>query len=94
MKSLSTYRAQQVPRQQLSALQPKDNDIAWETSGSGHEPGAGERVIVRRDERSGFQDRDETVYGHKPFLVLADYLTRRGIAVLTREHSQSDQRRE
>jgi pimeloyl-ACP methyl ester carboxylesterase len=31
---------------------------------------------------SGAQDRDETILGHKPFLVLADYLTRRGIAVL------------
>jgi hypothetical protein len=31
---------------------------------------------------SGAQDRDETIAGHRPFLVLADYLTRRGIAVL------------
>lgn len=31
---------------------------------------------------SGQQDRDESVLGHKPFLVLSDYLTRRGIAVL------------
>jgi len=31
---------------------------------------------------SGAQDRDETVCGHRPFLILADYLTRRGIAVL------------
>ena len=31
---------------------------------------------------SGPQDRDETFYEHKPFLVLADYLTRQGIAVL------------
>lgn len=31
---------------------------------------------------SGPQDRDEALAGHKPFLVLADYLTRRGIAVL------------
>ncbi|HLJ11945.1 MAG TPA: alpha/beta fold hydrolase, partial [Planctomycetaceae bacterium] len=31
---------------------------------------------------SGAQDRDETIFNHKPFLVLADYLTRRGIAVL------------
>jgi pimeloyl-ACP methyl ester carboxylesterase len=31
---------------------------------------------------SGLQDRDETIAGHKPFLVLADHLTRRGIAVL------------
>jgi pimeloyl-ACP methyl ester carboxylesterase len=31
---------------------------------------------------SGAHDRDETIFDHKPFLVLADYLTRRGIAVL------------
>ena len=31
---------------------------------------------------SGAQDRNETVMGHRPFLVLADHLTRRGVAVL------------
>jgi len=31
---------------------------------------------------SGPQDRNEEIFQHKPFLVLADYLTRRGIAVL------------
>lgn len=31
---------------------------------------------------SGAQDRDETLLEHRPFLVLADYLTRRGFAVL------------
>ncbi|KXI30977.1 alpha/beta hydrolase [Paraglaciecola hydrolytica] len=31
---------------------------------------------------SGPQDRDETFMGHKPFAVIADYLTRHGIAVL------------
>ncbi|HEY4234166.1 MAG TPA: alpha/beta fold hydrolase [Lacipirellulaceae bacterium] len=31
---------------------------------------------------SGPQDRDEFLLGHRPFLVLADHLTRRGIAVL------------
>ncbi|GAG08171.1 unnamed protein product, partial [marine sediment metagenome] len=31
---------------------------------------------------SGPQDRNETIYNHRPFLVLADYLTRQGIAVL------------
>ena len=31
---------------------------------------------------SGLQDRDETLVGHKPFWVLADYLSRAGIAVL------------
>lgn len=31
---------------------------------------------------SGSQDRDETFLGHKPFFVIADHLTRAGIAVL------------
>jgi fermentation-respiration switch protein FrsA (DUF1100 family) len=31
---------------------------------------------------SGPQDRNSAVFGHRPFLVLADYLTRHGIAVL------------
>lgn len=31
---------------------------------------------------SGPHDRDESLLGHKPFLVLADHLTRHGIAVL------------
>ncbi|MBL8176120.1 MAG: alpha/beta fold hydrolase [Bryobacterales bacterium] len=31
---------------------------------------------------SGPQNRDEALFGHRPFLVLADHLTRKGIAVL------------
>jgi len=31
---------------------------------------------------SGASDRDESHFGHKPFLVIADHLARRGIAVL------------
>lgn len=31
---------------------------------------------------SGGQNRNEEVFGHKPFLVIADYLSRNGIAVL------------
>ena len=31
---------------------------------------------------SGPQNRDEEVMGHKPFLIISDYLTRNGIAVL------------
>lgn len=31
---------------------------------------------------SGAQNRDEAILDHRPFLVLSDYLTRRGIAVL------------
>ena len=31
---------------------------------------------------SGAENRDEEIFGHKPFLVLSDYLTKKGIAVL------------
>lgn len=31
---------------------------------------------------SGRNDRNETIFGHKPFLVLADHLTKQGFAVL------------
>ncbi|MDR0207002.1 MAG: alpha/beta hydrolase [Bacteroidales bacterium] len=31
---------------------------------------------------SGAQNRDSEIFGHKPFLVIADYLTRQGFAVL------------
>jgi uncharacterized protein len=43
---------------------------------------AGKLPVVILISGSGPQDRDETFYEHKPFLVLADYLTRQGIAVL------------
>jgi pimeloyl-ACP methyl ester carboxylesterase len=45
-------------------------------------PGAGPFPAVLLLTGSGAQDRDETIFGHKPFLVLADALARRGIAVL------------
>jgi pimeloyl-ACP methyl ester carboxylesterase len=44
--------------------------------------GPGPHPAVLLVSGSGPQDRDESLMGHKPFLVLADYLTRRGIAVL------------
>src|SRR5579863_5303744 len=45
-------------------------------------PGAGPFPAVVLAAGSGPQDRNETVMGHQPFLVLADYLTRKGIVVL------------
>jgi fermentation-respiration switch protein FrsA (DUF1100 family) len=44
--------------------------------------GAGPFPAVVLITGSGQQDRNEALLGHQPFLVLADYLTRRGIAVL------------
>ena len=45
-------------------------------------PGKGPFPAVVLITGSGPQDRDETIMDHKPFLVLADFLTRKGIAVL------------
>ncbi len=44
--------------------------------------GSGPYPVVLLITGSGPQDRDETIAEHRPFLVLADHLTRNGIAVL------------
>lgn len=44
--------------------------------------GAGPFPAVVLITGSGAQDRDESLMGHRPFAVLADHFTRRGIAVL------------
>jgi pimeloyl-ACP methyl ester carboxylesterase len=44
--------------------------------------GAGSQPAVVLIAGSGPQNRDETVSGHKPFLIIADRLARAGIAVL------------
>ncbi|WP_133274180.1 alpha/beta hydrolase family protein [Hymenobacter radiodurans] len=44
--------------------------------------GAGPFPAVVLLSGSGAQNRDQAVFGHRPFWVIADYLTRRGIAVL------------
>jgi hypothetical protein len=45
-------------------------------------PGDGPFPAVLLITGSGAQNRDETVMGHRPFLIIADHLTRRGIATL------------
>ncbi|MGH9677005.1 MAG: alpha/beta hydrolase family protein, partial [Candidatus Acidiferrum sp.] len=45
-------------------------------------PGAGAFPAALLICGSGPHDRDEALAGHRPFLVLADFLTRKGIAVL------------
>lgn len=69
----------------------KEIDVAYsnpdlgntELSGTLTEPAAGGPFpAVVLISGAGPQDRDETIAGQKPFRVLADYLTRRGVAVL------------
>jgi pimeloyl-ACP methyl ester carboxylesterase len=45
-------------------------------------PGPGPFPAVVLISGSGPQNRDEEIFGHKPFLVIADHLSRHGIAVL------------
>ncbi len=45
-------------------------------------PGEGPFPAIIMITGSGAQDRDETIVGHKPFAVIADDLSRRGVAVL------------
>jgi pimeloyl-ACP methyl ester carboxylesterase len=47
-----------------------------------HPKGNGPFAAIILISGSGPQDRDETLMGHKPFLVIADHLTRNGFAVL------------
>ena len=65
-------------------------DVAYTNPDGGHtmagtftRPAAGRRFpAVILISGSGPQDRDGAALGHRPFLVLADHLTRSGIAVL------------
>lgn len=67
-----------------------EEEVSFENAGAGIRlagtltlpRSAGPHPAVLLITGSGPQDRDETIMGHRPFLVIADYLTRRGIAVL------------
>jgi uncharacterized protein len=68
----------------------REEDVSYANTAQGNKlaatltipPGKGPFPAVVLITGSGPQDRDETLMGHRPFLVLSDYLTRSGIAVL------------
>ncbi|MDR2626657.1 MAG: alpha/beta hydrolase [Dysgonamonadaceae bacterium] len=61
----------------------ENTDAAVKLAGTLTLPATGRRFpAVVLISGSGQQNRDEELMNHKPFLVLADYLTRNGIAVL------------
>ncbi len=78
------------PQEPVTPLPYVEEEVAYENKkGKAHLAGTltlprtgGPFPVVLLITGSGQQDRDETVYSHKPFLLIADYLTRRGIAVL------------
>jgi pimeloyl-ACP methyl ester carboxylesterase len=87
-----TDKISQLPRPQLPKppFPYRAEDVSYENEAGRVKlagtltlpPGKGPFPAVILITGSGAQDRDESILGHKPFLVLADYLTRRGVAVL------------
>lgn len=75
-------------QRELSILNPADETRLVGTLIVPGMPPEGELVSRERHPAvifitgSGAQDRDETIFGHKPFLVIADHLARNGIASL------------
>src|SRR5262245_18974090 len=85
--------AQQPPNRPQTPKPPypyKQREVTYNTSADGTQltgtltipEGAKPHPAVIIIPGSGETDRDGTAYGHKPYFVIADFLTRRGIAVL------------
>jgi pimeloyl-ACP methyl ester carboxylesterase len=85
--ALPTLSRPQEPKRPFPYL---EEEVEYENSGAGvtlaatltYPNSGGPFPAVVLLTGSGPQNRDEELFGHKPFLVLSDYLTRRGIAVL------------
>jgi pimeloyl-ACP methyl ester carboxylesterase len=68
----------------------QEEEVSYENSSAGIKlagtltipPGKGPFPAIILVAGSGAHDRDEALMGHRPFLVLSDYLTRKGIVVL------------
>ena len=68
----------------------QEEEVSFENSSAGIKlagtltipPGKGPFPAMILVAGSGAHDRDEALMGHRPFLVLSDYLTRKGIVVL------------
>ena len=92
LKRIKDQAELEVPRPQ-NPVKPypyREQDVTYINKAAGDTlaatitvpPGKGPFPAVLLIAGSGPHDRDESLLGHKPFLVLADYLTRKGIVVL------------
>ena len=78
------------PQNPVKPYPYREEEVAYDNQAAGIElaatlttpPGKGPFPAVLLICGSGPHDRDESIMGHRPFLVLADYLTRKGIVVL------------
>ncbi len=69
------YKAEEVAYVNADKSVKLSGTFTYPSSGS-HFPTA---ILITG---SGQQDRDETIFGHKPFAVISDYLTNKGYAIL------------
>ena len=72
------YTTQEVSFENKAAGAVLSGTLTWPEGYDGKKP----VPVVIMVNGSGLQNRDEEVFGHKPFLVLADRLARNGIASL------------
>jgi hypothetical protein len=78
------------PQEPVKPYPYREEEVAYANKAAGIQlaatltipPGKGPFPAVLLIAGSGPNNRDEVVYGHKPFLVLSDFLTRKGIVVL------------
>ncbi len=86
----TSVRDPKRPQNPLKPYPYREENVSYENATAGITlaatltipPGPGPFPAVVLITGSGAQDRDESIKGHRPFLVLADYLTRHGIVVL------------
>jgi hypothetical protein len=89
LKRNDTMKVVRHPQEPLRPFPYKEEEVSFESTGGTKlagtltYPSAGENFpAVVLVVGSGPHNRDEEIMGHKPFLVISDYLTRHGIAVL------------
>ncbi|MEO5923621.1 MAG: alpha/beta hydrolase [Bryobacteraceae bacterium] len=88
MRKVDKVEAQARPQEPKAPFPYRSEDVFYQSRGSAVAgtltipSGEGRFPAVILISGSGPQDRDGTFASHKPFLVIADSLTRRGIAVL------------
>jgi uncharacterized protein len=84
-----TIKVVNHPQEPIKPYPYKEEEVTFESTGGAvlagtlTYPSSGENFpAVVMVTGSGPENRNEEIMGHKPFLVIADYLTRNGIAVL------------
>ncbi|MBZ5581282.1 MAG: alpha/beta fold hydrolase [Acidobacteriia bacterium] len=90
VKDAAELKPPRRPQEPVKPYPYREEEVSYENKSAGIRlagtltlpQGKGPFPAVLLITGSGAQDRDESLMGHKPFLVLADYLTRKGIAVL------------